>query len=316
MICAVFSYKYGLVDKPNKRKIHSKPTAYTGGIALSACYIFSLLFFDILDASLNLIISISCLITCVGFIDDKYNLNTGGKLSLQIIPIFYLIIFENLTLSSLGEYAHYNLLLNSFEIPFTLLSVLFLINACNYFDGIDGSLGITSFSVLSILYFLAIDEFVKLFIFIIALPLLLFLFFNFSIFKLPKLFLGDSGSLLLGFILSFILIYFAKNQITHPILLAWSVSLFVYEFLCVNLKRLENKKNLFKPGLDHLHYFILNKTKSNFLTNLYLFVSNIILFTIGLFVYKNLGPTSSLISFLFFFLIFFIIRKRVLCSIN
>ena len=90
------------------------------------------------------------------FIDDKYNLNTGGKLSLQIIPIFYLIIFENLTLSSLGEYGHINLFLNSFEIPFTLLSVLFffLINACNYFDGVDGSLSITSISVLLIYIFL------------------------------------------------------------------------------------------------------------------------------------------------------------------
>ena len=133
-----------------------------------------------------------------------------------------------------------------------------------------------------ILYFLANDEVVKLFIIILILPLFLFLFFNFSIFKLPKLFLGDSGSLLLGFILSFILIYFAKKNITHPIILAWSVSLFVYEFLCVNLKRLENKKNLFKPGLDHFYYFILNKTKSILLTNLYLFASNTILFTIGL----------------------------------
>ena len=302
------------MDKPNKRKIHSKPTAYTGGIALSVCYIFSLLFFDIIDAHLNLIISISCLITFVGFIDDKYNLNTGGKLSLQIIPIFYLIIFENLTLSSLGEYGHINLFLNIFEIPFTLLSVLFLINACNYFDGVDGSLSITSISVLLILYFLANDEVVKLFIIILILPLFLFLFFNFSIFKLPKLFLGDSGSLLLGFILSFILIYFAKKNITHPIILAWSVSLFVYEFLCVNLKRLENKKNLFKPGLDHLHYFILNKTKSILLTNLYLFASNTILFTIGYVVYKYLGPTLSFISYLFFFLMFFILRRRILYS--
>ena len=89
----------------------------------------------------------------------------------------------------MGEYGHINLFLNSFEIPFTLLSVLFLINACNYFDGADGSLSITSISVLLILYFLANDEVVKLFIIILILPLFLFLFFNFSIFKLPKLFL-------------------------------------------------------------------------------------------------------------------------------
>ena len=61
-------------------------------------------------------------------------------------------------------------------------------------------------------------------------PTLIFLFFNFSLLNFPKLFLGDSGSLLFGFLISFILIYAAKYNLTHPILLAWSVAIFVYEF--------------------------------------------------------------------------------------
>ena len=54
--------------------------------------------------------------------DDKYNLNVGGKLSLQIIPILYLIIFENLFLTNLGEYNYFKLTLGAFSIPFTLIS--------------------------------------------------------------------------------------------------------------------------------------------------------------------------------------------------
>ena len=76
----------------------------------------------------------------MGLIDDKYNLNTGGKLSLQVIPIFYLIVFENLKLTQIGDYEYFKLSLGSFSIPFTLLCVLLLINSFNYFDGIDGSL--------------------------------------------------------------------------------------------------------------------------------------------------------------------------------
>ena len=109
--------------------------------------------------------------------------------------------------------------LGVFSIPFTFLSVLFLINAFNYFDGIDGMLSFTSISTLSILYFLVVhehhylilDQNTEFFLIIITLPIIIFLFFNFSILKLPKIFLGDSGSLLLGFIISFILLFLLMN---------------------------------------------------------------------------------------------------------
>ena len=90
---AKLSYKLRLVDLPTKRKIHSKATAYTGGFALSVIFILSILILDISDNVLNLILSIGFLISIVGLIDDKYNLNVGGKLSLQVIPIFYLVVF-------------------------------------------------------------------------------------------------------------------------------------------------------------------------------------------------------------------------------
>ena len=152
------SYILNLVDTPDHRKKHSKPTAYTGGLAISLSYIFSLQLFETYIHTLNIIVSISLLIAVVGFIDDKYNLNIGGKLSLQIIPIIYLIIIENLNLIQIGDYNYFKLELNSFSIPFTLLCVMFLINAFNYFDGLDGVLSITSISVLSILYFLITDK--------------------------------------------------------------------------------------------------------------------------------------------------------------
>ena len=122
------------------------------------------------------------------FIDDKYNLNIGGKLSLQIIPVIYLIILEGFNLSHIGDYNYFKLNLNSFSVPFTLLSVGFLINAFNYFDGLDGTLGFVSVSVLSILFFLTHND-THIFLIVILIPILIFLFFNFSIFRLPKLFL-------------------------------------------------------------------------------------------------------------------------------
>ena len=97
-LCARISYRLKLVDLPNKRKIHSEATAFTGGIAISTSFLLSIFLFQITNISFNLILSLAFLISIIGLIDDKYNLNVGGKLSLQIFPIFYLIVFQDLNL--------------------------------------------------------------------------------------------------------------------------------------------------------------------------------------------------------------------------
>ena len=312
------SYFLKLVDIPSKRKIHTRPTAYTGGIAISLILLFAIIWFDTFDKSMSLILSSAFLISIVGFIDDKYTLNIGGKLSLQIIPIIYLIFFENLNLHQIGNYNFFYADLGTFSIPFTLLSLLFLINAFNYFDGIDGTLGFTTISVFAILYFLTLkhnDHFlvnvlnVEIFLLSISIPIIVFLLFNFSCLNLPKLFLGDSGSLLLGFIVSFILIYFANQNFIHPILLAWSVVIFVYEFLAINTIRILKRKKIFQAGKDHLHHIFLEKTKSIFLTNLFICALNIVLFGIGYLGYLLLNELASLILFIVLFIIFFIFRN-------
>jgi UDP-GlcNAc:undecaprenyl-phosphate GlcNAc-1-phosphate transferase len=308
--CAKFSYKFKLLDLPNKRKIHSKATVYTGGIVVSFALILSILLFNTSDRILNLIFSFAFLISVVGLIDDFFILNPGSKLSLQIIPATYLIFFQNLILNQLGDYNYFILKLGAFQIPFTLMCVLFLINAFNYFDGIDGALSFTSISVFAILYFLISDKNFQFLLLIILIPISIFLFFNFSLFKLPKMFLGNSGSLLIGFIVSFILIYVANRNLIHPILLAWSIGIFVFEFLAINFIRLKNKKNLFKPTQDHLHHILFKKTKSIFLTNFIMFSKNIIFFAFGYSVFLLTGPLMSLLSYILLFVIFLIIRNK------
>jgi UDP-GlcNAc:undecaprenyl-phosphate GlcNAc-1-phosphate transferase len=307
--CAKLSYKFNLIDQPNERKIHKTPVAFTGGIAISLCLIFYLQKIEVFDESLAHILSFSFLISCIGAIDDKLNLNVGGKLSLQIIPIIYLILFKNLALTSVGNYNYFELELGSFVFPFTLLCVLFLINSFNYFDGLDGTLVFTTISVLLILYFLVSDKVIHIFLIIIFIPLIAFLFFNFSLFKLPKLFLGDSGSLMLGFVISFLLIYLANEKYVHPILLAWSVVIYVYEFLSINLMRIKKKNSLFKAGKDHIHHLLFYKSKSLLFTNLFLTFVNIIMFSIGYLSFIFLNEFTSLILFIILFIIYLSLRS-------
>ena len=141
---------------------------------------------------------------------------------------------------------------------FTVLSIILVINSINYFDGIDASASLSFLSsIFLIIIFLGdFSSQISKFIFLSSIPIIVFIFFNLSIFKLPKLFLGDSGSLLIGFYLAFILIVIYKNQLLHPLIIAWTINLFIYEFVCVNLTRLFSKKGLFIGGQDHIHYFI------------------------------------------------------------
>ena len=186
---------------------------------------------------------------------------------------------------------------------------MFLINSFNYFDGLDGTLSFASISVLAILYFIIPDEDIKKFLIIILIPLLIFLCFNFSILKLPKLFLGDSGSLLIGFIIAFTLIYISNEKILHPILLAWSIVIFVYEFISINFIRLINKEGVFIANRDHLHHIIFEKTGSVFLTNFLIVFLNIFLFIIGYISFK-FNPILSLFLFIIMFMLFLTFRKN------
>lgn len=304
-------YSLNLVDLPNKRKMHSRPTTYIGGFAISIIFLIAFKIFNFSIKEINSIIAMSFLISIVGLIDDRYSLNIGGKLSLQIIPIIYLFFFENLFLTNIGNYNYFELNLGSFSIPFSLLSILFLINAFNYFDGLDGVLSFNFLTTLAILFFLLNDDNIRLLLFIISLPLIIFLLFNFSIFNFPKLFLGDSGSLLLGFIISFLLIYIANQKLSHPILLAWSVSIFVYEFIAINLIRLKNKKNIFKPGKDHLHHLLYLKTNSIFFTNFLICLINLIFFICGYYSFNLINSAFSLLLFIFLFILFFLFRASI-----
>ena len=186
-----------------------------------------------------------------------------------------------------------------------------MINSFNYIDGLNGTLSFLSISVLGILLFLIPENSVQLFLIVILVPIIFFLFFNFRILKLPGLFLGDSGSLLLGFIFSFTLIFLANKDLVEPILIAFSVSTFVYEFLSINLIRLFNKRGIFEAGTDHVHHILYKNNKSLFLTNLLISFSNIIFFVLGYLTFKFMNPLASLVLFILLFPCYFFLRKKI-----
>ena len=302
------SKKLYLVDLPSERKIHKFPVPYTGGIILAITYLFTVFQtnFDILE--INNLLSFSFLIALTGFVDDKYKVNPGTKLILQTIPIF-LLIDQNIFLEDLGKYYFFDTIkLASFAKIFTLLSCLLLINSFNYSDGIDGLITAISINIL-ISYSIFLFNFEKQeeakYILILITPLAIFFFFNIGVFKNFKVFLGDSGSNLLGFIFAFLTIYISKYENIHPMLLIWPLSYLVYEFLSVNILRLLNNKAVFKAGNDHMHYEL--KKLYNFKDKqilLIILLINIFFIFFGSYLYYNFIPEVSFLLYILMFLIY------------
>jgi len=310
LVITKISYKLNLVDKPSKRSSHLKPTSYIGGIAISIALVISIFIFNITDQKLNLILSTAFLVSLVGFIDDKFSLSVGNKLSLITIPIIYLIVFQEFSLKHLGDYDLFKLNLGAFNVPFTLISILFLTNSINYFDGLDGTLSFLIICSLLILYLITSDTNLHKFILIFVSTICFFLIFNLNVFNLPKVFLGDSGSLQIGFIVSFLLIYIAINNLIHPIIIAWSIVILVYEFLAINLIRIMKNIKIFDPAKDHLHHIFFIKTKSLVLTNFLICLLNIFLFLIGYLSFLFINPITSLVFYILLFCIFLLCRYK------
>ena len=257
-----------LVDIPSNRKNHKINANLIGGLILILNFILLVFVLDF-DKSLNSLLSYSVLVGLIGLVDDKYNLNVTKKLILLFFPII-LIVLEGQVLENLGKYNFIGILnLGSFASIFTILASYLFINATNYIDGRDGVL-ITLFFFINLKLIFLINntnEVSQHLLIYINLILIVLLFFNINNNKNLKIFLGDSGSLTIGFFLSFILIYLANKEITHPILLASTITVIVFDFLCISIERLlKNNGNIFTPDNIHIHHLVFKKTKSNLIT--------------------------------------------------
>lgn len=309
-----YSYKINLLDIPTARKLHKKPVPLIGGIVIGLSLIISVYLFDFKDPYFNIILSFSVIIVIVGVLDDFKNLSAANKLILQSLPISLIIFKYNFILKDLGYYPYIGILeLGSLAPIFTLLSIFLFINACNYIDGIDGSFGLIYLTSIIILYFNIENKDIDLeyFYFIISIPVIIFLFFNLAPF-LPKIFLGDSGSLLLGYLLSFLLIISYNKYQTHPIVIAWCVNLIVYDFLFVNINRIYKNKNITQAGKDHIQHACIRYTNSVLKSNLIMVGLNTSFAIIGILFYKYFNSLASLILFILMFLVYSIFRIRFL----
>lgn len=307
LLTKIISQKFDLFDFPDKIKIHKKKIPNIAGLALIPYTFFVIYFFD-LNEKIEKTLWIFLIVIIIGLIDDIKNIKPQIKLIALFIPIYFFTRYIA-EVNSLGNYSNFSLNLGYFSFVFTVLCIFLLTNAFNYLDGIDGLFAINI--IISLIFFLVLifDKYSIFISFIIF--LIIYLLFNINFLNVfPKQFIGDSGSLGLGFLVSSFLIIFTQiDNLLHPSVVIWFVAFVVYEFLTINIIRLKLRRNILKRDLN----FIFNKLEEKYSYKVSILICTILHFSlcsISLIIYQFKIYFSSLILFIILFIIYLIMRFK------
>jgi undecaprenyl-phosphate alpha-N-acetylglucosaminyltransferase len=280
----VISHKKRLYDVPDARKVHTMPVPRLGGLSFFPVILMSMflvigfrlyfwdvnvsgLSFNMLYEYLFLFVGMM-LLYLVGVCDDLVGVGYRYKFAVQIAAAFLLVLSGNWFDSFGGLFGIYSVPV-WVGVPFTVFIVVYITNAINLIDGIDGlasGLCCIALSVLSVIFFLR-GQYVYALLAICTLGILM-PFWCYNVFgnanRGHKLFMGDAGSLTLGYVISFLIIHMSVTNEVSPTLsnpymvIAFSTVLVpLLDVIRVVLHRLREHKNPFLPDKNHFHHKLL-----------------------------------------------------------
>ena len=253
------AFKVGATDKPNQRKVHQKIMPRLGGLAIFISFIVGYVVLQPNSPYATSIVIGATIIVLTGVLDDIYELSPKWKLFGQIAAAVVVIYggiridFINLPF---GGHLNFGLL----SIPITMLWIIGITNAINLIDGLDGlAAGVSSIALVTIAGMAATMG--NTYVFVFAMSLLLlgstlgFLLYNFHP---AKIFMGDTGALFLGYMISVLSLLGFKNvtvfSLIIPILI---LGVPISDTLFAIVRRIVNKQPLSAPDKSHLHHCLL-----------------------------------------------------------
>jgi len=256
-----YADRFNLIDIPNGRSTHKHSTPRGAGIGIVLSTLISLFIWDI-----SLFISYIWTFIGVLFIfgmgiwDDRHDVKPKTKFLLIIIATIF-VSFDNITIETLGVYLGFDLSLGYFVLPFTILTVVSFTNAFNLIDGLDGLSGGIGVIIMTSLAYIGYeygDEFILVISLLTIASLCTFLIFNWSP---ASIFMGDSGSLTLGFIISILSI--KALAYIHPISIFYITAIPILDTIIVFVRRIRHGKSPFQADKSHIHHILLNFFKNN-----------------------------------------------------
>ena len=321
------SSKLGHYDTPNDRSSHTDFVPTLGGVAFFislVVFFFFSNFYNIDDTSLSILLAITIMFL-VGLTDDLKDLSPRVKFLGQLLALSVLIIQSDYRILSfhgfLGIY-ELNMFLSVFISMFLILA---FINAFNLIDGIDGMSSITGIVISACFGFLfyKLQLFFFMFIsFALISMLLAFLRYNFSSKK--KIFMGDTGSLVIGLVLGLLtlklltletetysLLSIQRKEL--PLLLLIILIVPAFDLCRVSFIRFKKRVSIFSPDRNHIHHLLIDSGLSHKKASLLSGLTNLI---VAIAMYLSIQYLGLVFSFLFLvvfilacFLLFFLIRN-------
>ena len=306
-----FSYLspfFKLLDIPNTRKLHKGSVPLVGGISIYFSILITSFLID-LNYSLLVIILSAGIILVLGVLDDAFELGIVIRLISQLIAGL-VVVGAGISIVDVGDYYYFPPIeLGILGILLTIVSVMGLTNAINFIDGIDGLCSglvlIALITLICFIYFSGNNINISV-INTLSICIVIFLLINMGVTPIRKVFLGDAGSMVLGFILSWMLIYYSHPTVRqiHPVLTLWCVPIPIFDLLGVIIRRLIRKINPFRSDRRHIHHILLDLGLTPMKVLLIILTFSIIISSIGGAVYFIYGPLPALLSYFILFAIY------------
>jgi len=315
------SKKLGHFDAPNDRSSHTDFVPTLGGISFYislVVFFFFSNFYNINDTSLSIILAITIMFL-VGLTDDLKDLTPSVKFLGQLLALSILIIQSDYRILSFHGFLGIYELNMFFSVSISMFLIIAFINAFNLIDGIDGMSSITGIVISACFGFLfyKLQLFFFMFIsFAIISMLLAFLRYNFSSKK--KIFMGDTGSLVIGLVLGLLTLKLltlqsetfsalAIHRSELPLLLLIILIVPAFDLCRVSLIRLKKRVSIFSPDRNHIHHLLIDSGLSHKKASILSGLTNLI---VAIAMYLSIQYLGLVYSFLF--LVLFILACFVL----
>ena len=315
LVLRPFAVAIGLVDKPSERKLHSGSVPLIGGIAIFVTVVAYVIFSPSLSQKVLPLLATGSILFLVGVIDDYRPIGVRVRVFIQVVCALLMVWMIDIKIESLGSlFGLQEIYLGYLSIPITVLAVVGVTNAFNLVDGIDGLAGsLALVAIAGILVFQSQLGTYRDYGYIVALgaALIPYLILNIWGGARFKVFMGDAGSLFIGFVIVWTLIHQSQSgsvKIT-PTSALWCIAIPLIDTVGVMSRRIMKGDSPFKPDRNHLHHILMRAGFSSFGALIFLISVSSMLLIIGL-VLEAYAPAFSFPAFILVFGIYTLMLLR------
>ncbi|CAE6931211.1 Catalyzes the transfer of the GlcNAc-1-phosphate moiety from UDP-GlcNAc onto the carrier lipid undecaprenyl phosphate (C55-P) [Vibrio sp. B1ASS3] len=314
--------RVGLVDKPNARKLHQGVVPLVGGISIYLTLLVGFIFFIPMNDNLALYLVCSAILIVLGALDDYYDVSFKIRLAIQAGISLAMIHIGGHSLHDLGYLmGSETIALSEFAgTVITVIAVIGAINAFNMVDGIDGLLGglaSVTFTALGIVFAYSGNEYLATICLLIVTAMVPYILLNlgFPLGRRFKIFMGDAGSMFIGFSVVWMLIRGTQEPETiafKPVTALWLIALPLMDMATIMIRRIRKGQSPFQPDREHLHHICQRLGLSCHTTLTVLCIISSVFALIGILSdVNNVSESVMFIAFLMSFFAYFLFINNI-----